>query len=450
MRTHFRPDLKVEKTTQGSICLSTSHVEVKWQDPSSALQRRIRRLEGSGSPELYEEEAHELPELFPLLELLESQSLLSYTVLLGESPLVTLTPFPHRPWSPDPIDEAQDARLQLSRFAYMRSSSDGQWVLESPLMLAHLTLKDQTALDLIQSLHKPISLNELIGRYSDIPEEVVTAFWNLLQEAQLLSSVDNKPSLLAWEFHDLLFHTHSRKRHTTRLGGTFRFLDQVSPSPAIKSTSGHQIPLYKPDLEEIEKSDPSFAKVIAGRQSVWEHNDFSPITDKQLGEFLYRTARVKEKCSALNYEATKRPYPSAGGCYELEIYPLICNCEGLEKGLYRYVPDQHTLETISIDESAQSAFLKAAMQSTGTSSSPQILMLISARFHRMNWKYETMAYAAILKNTGVLLQSFYLTATAMGLAPCAIGGGDSDQFAKALGLDYYEETTVGEFMLGSR
>ena len=31
-----------------------------------------------------------------------------------------------------------------------------------------------------------------------------------------------------------------------------------------------------------------------------------------------------------------------------------------------------------------------------------------------------------------------------------IGGGNSDLFAKAAGTDYYAETSVGEFLLGSR
>jgi hypothetical protein len=43
----------------------------------------------------------------------------------------------------------------------------------------------------------------------------------------------------------------------------------------------------------------------------------------------------------------------------------------------------------------------------------------------------------------------YLTATAMGLAPCAIGGGDADLFARAAGTDYCTETSVGEFLLGN-
>ena len=44
----------------------------------------------------------------------------------------------------------------------------------------------------------------------------------------------------------------------------------------------------------------------------------------------------------------------------------------------------------------------------------------------------------------------YLVATAMGLAPCALGGGDADLSAQAMGTDYYAESSVGEFLLGSR
>jgi SagB-type dehydrogenase family enzyme len=61
-----------------------------------------------------------------------------------------------------------------------------------------------------------------------------------------------------------------------------------------------------------------------------------------------------------------------------------------------------------------------------------------------------MAYAAVLKDVGVLYQTMYLVATAMGLAPCALGGGDSDLFAAAIGGDYYAEASVGEFLLGSK
>lgn len=44
----------------------------------------------------------------------------------------------------------------------------------------------------------------------------------------------------------------------------------------------------------------------------------------------------------------------------------------------------------------------------------------------------------------------YLVATAMGLAPCGLGNGNSDLLAEAAGLDYLKQSSVGEFMLGSR
>jgi SagB-type dehydrogenase family enzyme len=80
----------------------------------------------------------------------------------------------------------------------------------------------------------------------------------------------------------------------------------------------------------------------------------------------------------------------------------------------------------------------------------QIYFQITARCQRVFWKYESMAYALILKNLGALYATMYLVATAMDLAPCALGGGDSELFAEIAGLDPSEEPAVGEFLLGSR
>ncbi|MHC5719368.1 MAG: nitroreductase family protein, partial [Nostoc sp.] len=73
----------------------------------------------------------------------------------------------------------------------------------------------------------------------------------------------------------------------------------------------------------------------------------------------------------------------------------------------------------------------------------------TARFGRLFWKYYAIGYGLILKHIGVLFQTFYLVATAMQLAPSAIGGGNSEQFCKVAALNEYEESSVGEFSLGS-
>jgi SagB-type dehydrogenase family enzyme len=84
----------------------------------------------------------------------------------------------------------------------------------------------------------------------------------------------------------------------------------------------------------------------------------------------------------------------------------------------------------------------------GISAAPQILVTIAARFGRVSWKYSSIAYSLILKDTGVLMQTLYLMAADMGLGGCAIGTTNIDLFAKMTGLDFHAEGPVGQFALG--
>ena len=84
----------------------------------------------------------------------------------------------------------------------------------------------------------------------------------------------------------------------------------------------------------------------------------------------------------------------------------------------------------------------------GASAAPQILITIAARFGRVSWKYSSLAYALILKDVGVLMQTFYLMATDMALGGCAIGINNIDLFAKLTGLEFHVEGPVGQFAIG--
>ena len=122
---------------------------------------------------------------------------------------------------------------------------------------------------------------------------------------------------------------------------------------------------------------------------------------------------------------------------------------GLAPGLYHYRPQEHSLALVCEAGEATRALVGAAAWATGGAvSEPQILLTIAARFQRTAWKYERMAYATILKDVGALYQTLYLVATAMGLAPCALGAGDAGLFARTAGTDPFVESSVGEFLLG--
>jgi SagB-type dehydrogenase family enzyme len=76
------------------------------------------------------------------------------------------------------------------------------------------------------------------------------------------------------------------------------------------------------------------------------------------------------------------------------------------------------------------------------------LITIAARFGRISWKYSSIAYSLILKDVGVLIQTFYLMATDMRLGGCAIGITNIDLFAKMTGIEFHVEGPVGQFAIG--
>jgi SagB-type dehydrogenase family enzyme len=145
---------------------------------------------------------------------------------------------------------------------------------------------------------------------------------------------------------------------------------------------------------------------------------------------------------------TVRPYPSGGGSYELELYLAVNKCEGLPRGFYHYDAGRHALVPISARPHEFEELLKGAEFAMGASAVPQILITVAARFGRISWKYSSIAYALILKDVGVLIQTLYMMATGMGLGGCAIGSTNIDLFAKMTGIEFHVEGPVGQFAIG--
>jgi oxazoline/thiazoline dehydrogenase len=371
-----------------------------------------------------------------------------------------------RPLSPRfvPRDDRTDRaeRYVLSRFAYSRAE-DGETILECPLSAARVVLHDWRASAVLHALAHPCRVDQLQADVPGLSPEAAGALLRLLLAAGMVGRADaesESAALRCWEFHDLLFHSRSRAgRHGQAIGGTYRLAGTVDPPPVLGTSRAERwVTLYRPDLDRLEREDPPFAWVQEARRSIREYGE-RPLSVRQLAEFLYRVGRLADYRSAtiwapqgaVSFPLAPRPYPAGGGLYELDLYVVARSCEGLDSGLYYYDPERHRLGWLSggptdLDALAFDAGLAASVPPDEL----QVLIIAAARFQRVAWKYVSIAYSLILKDVGVLFQTMYLVATAMGLAPCAIGCGDSDAFARAAGTDYYAETSVGEFLLGSR
>ena len=370
-----------------------------------------------------------------LLRLLSERGAVDYALVDETGERACL--IPQRETFVPALDPVPDPSVPLDRFAFIRRD-DGRWLLESPLVGARLTFADLAALD------APVVRSALAaaGFLAIAPK---------MGEAR-------REALRMWEFHDLAFHSHHRLGgHRDPSGGLFPYVDEIDPAPAVRPPwTGERIALRRvPDHLGRE----SFADVLHRRRSFRTYDGDHPVSVADVGALLDRSARVRSVWSASArtpkgteavFEASRRPYPSGGASYELELYLAVDRCRDLSAGLYHYAPSDHELVRISGPTPAVRRMLADARKSTMEIADPQILVIVAARFARVMWKYRSIAYALILRHTGVLYQTLYLAATELGLAPCALGTGNSEVFGAATGLDPLIEGSVGEFLLGGR
>jgi SagB-type dehydrogenase family enzyme len=355
-------------------------------------------------------------------------------------------------FAPKQIDP--NTRYALCRFSYARREGR-KLILESPLAHGRVLLGDSLGTAVLHALAQPRRPAELSGLAPDLSTGALAL---LLGAGMVRSVVDDVPALHGWEFHELVFHASSRMgRHDRPVGAVYPFATNLPPPPALEPAHAEAwLELDRPDLNRIEREDAPFVRVLETRRTVRDYGA-RPINIGQLRDFLYRTARVRlhhemevqTPRGMVLMDFAPRTYPNGGSLYELELYTAVNFCSGLTSGLYYYDPLRHALGLVSLMTNAVDQLLAHAAQSAGIPRADlQVLLVIAARFSRRSWKYASTAYSNILKNAGVLYETMYLVATAMGLAPSSLPDNSGDLFAAATGSDYYSQMSVGGFLLG--
>lgn len=386
------------------------------------------------------------------------------------TPLISLVPMSPRaevcivPLKPD-------VPVRLSAFALLKT--DGAMLaIESPLSLYRVVLHQPEAGAIAAALARPITPAQVAKQSSLSPRLVAEALAYLAAAGAVVVAEpdedgaesehgaaprfaeDHDEALAGWSPTELAFHVHSTLgRHDHDFGATYPFGAQPCPDPLVKQhPPGPRISLPRPDLSRLMADDVPFAAVLENRSSIRSYSA-EPPSARQLGELLYRSLRtralvgppgsgVEESTSA------DRPYPAGGAIHELEFYVVVEACTGIDPGVYSYDTVEHALVPVEAKETMRSSLLAQARIAGNLDRLPPVLIMITARFRRIQWKYTGLGYALVLKHIGVVQQTLYLVAGAMGLAACAISNSEVDQAARALDLDWRTESPLGSFAIG--
>jgi SagB-type dehydrogenase family enzyme len=374
----------------------------------------------------------------------------------GRGPLLSAVPVTQSPvFSAEKVPA--DRPVKLSRFSALRPHA-GAMLLESPGARYRVVLLRPQAVAVASALAGPLTVAQVVEA-SGLPEHVVAEVVAFLAAAGVVLVADDwaefaedtDADLATWSHDDLLFHARSRTWQKGGLPDPEAARSGAEPPVVKQVMAGPTFPLYRPDPAALAATDPTLTTLL-------EHDHVCPtvteraLTAEQIGEILYRAARVRSVGPAYlpngpGHEASQRPYFSVACLYELEIYVGINRCEGLGRGIYHYDPLWHTLTLVNDDASVLDGMLDLAMIGAGSHRQPSALLTLTTRMSRLAWVLGKAAYATTLLHVGCLQQIFYLTARAMGLAAHAVPVDAGDRVDRALKLEWPHEVSVGECVL---
>lgn len=159
----------------------------------------------------------------------------------------------------------------------------------------------------------------------------------------------------------------------------------------------------------------------------------------ELSWLLWATQGVKGVYGD-NY-ATLRTVPSAGARHALETYLLINRVEGLEPGLYQFLPLEHALARIPT-EAPPARRVAVACLGQAIVVTSAVTFIWSAVPYRMTWRYGQRGYRYLNLDAGHVCQNLYLAAEALGAGCCAIAAFDDERLAELLELDPATEFVI--------
>lgn len=142
----------------------------------------------------------------------------------------------------------------------------------------------------------------------------------------------------------------------------------------------------------------------------------------------------------------RRPVPSGGGLYPLDLYVLVHNVDGLSPGVYHYDALGDALERLSGQNwrgVASQAFLTWRF-----ADHVPFVICIGAAFERTQTKYGPRGYRYVLLEAGHCAQNMCLAATEQNLSSLCLGGYYDSTINGLVGLDGEKEAIIYAIAFG--
>lgn len=248
------------------------------------------------------------------------------------------------------------------------------------------------------------------------------------------------------------------KENREFLKANFEVLDEVRtdrqeglPCPSFQKEYDKKLNLIT--LPEVSKEIISKSNIfdcLDDRRSIRKYSVES-INMEQLSYLLWATQGIQEVTN--NNTSTLRRVPSGGAAHPFETYLIVNRVEGLEEGIYRYLPLEHKLIFMNAVEDINNKIDEATPRqpfAPNFVSKSAVIFAWSCVPYRAEYKFDVTAHKKILIDVGHLCQNLYIAAESIECGACAIGIYNQELIDKMLNLDGEDEFVIYMAALGKK
>ena len=211
-------------------------------------------------------------------------------------------------------------------------------------------------------------------------------------------------------------------------------------APPVQKPFSSEKPTIKLSVRDLWKKmirDVSLDELIASRKSRRRYSE-KPLQFEELSFLLWATQGIRRK---VNEYTAYRNVPSAGARHSFETYVFARNVQGLDQGLYRFLPLENELGFVKEVPDMKKALSEASFGQNFVGLSAAVFVW-SCIPYRTEWRYGQTAYRVILMDIGHVGQNLYLACEAVGAGTCTVAAYDQEAMDELLGLDGQEEFAV--------
>jgi SagB-type dehydrogenase family enzyme len=196
------------------------------------------------------------------------------------------------------------------------------------------------------------------------------------------------------------------------------------------------------ELPPTTQPDASFARLLRLRRSELAPERV-PLSLADLSVILGTSYAATPRAGA----GLRRPVPSAGALYPLELYVIALAVNGLEPSVLHYDPFRHRLS--HLDFVAPAAVSEAVVDRSLVDRAAAIVV-VTSMFWRSRFKYGARGYRFLLLEAGHLAQNAILAASALGICALPLGGFFDCRLDALVCADGLDEASVYALLLGGR